>query len=216
MLSARAAERVMRGPGGCFASLAGLVAALLVAAVGLLLLIASTGIVRVPLLSGLVFGEPPDPSRAYAVGQANLAARNERSEAIGAELLEVWDGRAGPGKDTFVLSQQDAADALSVLALNGGADAVARSIGVSFEPDVVHARVLFDSRSLMESRVPPRVTAVLSPGTTSVEVDVRVRYARSWRAYRCVRASWSCGSFRPGNRLHAGRSPPHDRRGALQ
>ncbi len=141
-------------------------------------MIASSGIVVVPVLSGVLFRSPPVADIGYVVPHGTADDRRDRIVEIGDELREFFEYGIEPTSGGFRLSEQDVADILEELVLGLGEDVILRSVAVDLAPDAVNAFLVVDAgAAAREAGVSiSAADRFLSFGVTTVDLKTNVRF----------------------------------------
>ena len=168
---------------GCFTGCMGFIAAIVVAGVllfgGIAALIASTGIVVVPVLSGVLFRSLPAAGQGFAVPRGTSNDRRDRIVEIADELREFVEYGIRPASGAFELSEQDVADMLAEAALSLNEGSFLRSVAVDLSPDAVSAFLEVDAAAVVRETGVSEWAAdrFISFGITTVEVKTDLKFA---------------------------------------
>ena len=163
--------------------LPGVIAALLFA--GALLvgsvvgIVASSGIVVVPVFSDLLFKSLPEPGEGYALPRDATDERRDRLSEIGDELRDFFQYGIEPATGAFELSEQDVADMLAELIVGLEENTFLRSVAVDLTPDSVNAFMVIDleAAARQASVSPSAGERPLAFGVTTVEIETSVTFA---------------------------------------
>ena len=145
---------------------------------GLAGIVASSGVVVVPVFSDLLFKSLPEPDEGYAVPRDATDERRDRLVEIGDELRDFFQYGIEPATGVFELSEQDVADMLAELIVGLEENTVLRSVAVDLTPDSVNAFMVIDVEAAargagVSASVGERP---LSFGVTTVDVKTSVTF----------------------------------------
>jgi hypothetical protein len=167
---------------GCLTGCMGFIAAVVVAG-GLLIggvaaLIASTGIVVIPVLSGVLFRSQPLPGAGYVGPRDTADDRRDRIVEIGDELRGFFEYGIRPASGAFELSEQDIADILAELVVDLEEGAVLGSVAVDLSSDEVNAFLEVDAGAAARAAGITALAAdrFVSFGVTTVDVKTNLRF----------------------------------------
>ena len=125
-----------------------MIAALLLAGAllvgGLVGIVASSGLVVVPVFSNVLFKSLPEPGEGYAVPRDAADERRDRISEIGDELRDFFQYGIKPATGAFELSERDVADMLAELVVGLEGNTVLRSVAVDLAPNSVNAFLVVD------------------------------------------------------------------------
>ncbi len=167
---------------GCCSGCLGFIAAVAFAGAllvgGLAGIVASSGVVVVPVFSDLLFQSLPEPGEGYAVPRDAADERRDRISEIGDELRDFFQYGIKPATGAFELSERDVADMLAELIVGLEEGAVLRSVAVNLAPDSVNAFLVIDvAAAARGAGVSPSVgERLLSFGVTTVELETSVTF----------------------------------------
>lgn len=162
---------------GCFGVFVGLVVVPIVVVVGAIGLVASTGLVAVPILTGLVFRTIPEPKMDYAFPSDLGEERRARMSALGSELRDFFEFGIRPESGDFKLTEQDVADILAELVFDRGEGGAVRSAGVNLAPDQVSVYLVIDPTAAGEiDTLIPGALGFMSLRPTSIELLTELKY----------------------------------------
>ena len=141
-------------------------------------IVASSGVVAVPVFSGLLFKSLPEPGEGYAVPRDAADERRDRMVEIGDELRDFFQYGIKPATGVFELSEQDVADVLAELIVGLERNAVLRSVAVDLAPDSINAFMVIDAgAAAREAGITSSVGGRrLSFGVTTVDLKTSVRF----------------------------------------
>ena len=168
---------------GCCSGCLGVITALVVAGAllvgGLVAIVASSGIVTVPVLSDLLFKSLPEPDEGYALPRDATDERRDRLSEIGDELRDFFQYGIEPATGAFELSEQDVADMLAELIVGLEENTFLRSVAVDLTPDSVDAFLVIDlEAAARQADVSASVgERPLVLGVTTVEIETNVTFA---------------------------------------
>ena len=145
---------------------------------GLVGIVASSGIVVVPVFSDLLFDSLPEPDEGYAVPRDAAVVRRDRISEIGDELRDFFQYGIKPATGAFELSEQDVADMLAELIVGLDENTVLRSVAVDLAPNSVNAFLVIDlAAAARGAGVSPSVgERPLEFGVTTVELRTSITF----------------------------------------
>ena len=104
---------------------------------GMVVVIASSGVVVIPVVTDALFGRPSGPGLGYVVGRQGPPERRDRMVAIGDEIRALVAYGIRPDSNKFELDEQDVADILAEFLVSSEEGAPVRRVAVDVTRDLV-------------------------------------------------------------------------------
>ena len=147
--------------------------------VGVVALVASTGLVAVPLVTGVVFRTIPEAERDYAFPSDLGEERRARMGTLGSELRDFFEYGIAPESGDFKLAEQDVADIVAELVFGQREAGAVRSVGVNLAPDEVSTYLVIDPTAAGElDTLIPSAFGFISFRPTSIELLTELKYVQ--------------------------------------